>query len=466
MAFIADDRVREASTTTGTGALSLGGAVSGYRAFSSVMADGDTCQYAVWLDNEWETGIGTYGSSGNTLTRTTVLSSSNSGSAVNFSAGSKQVVITLGARPRLGHPVFVPAGSVSAPALTTHDDDNTGVFFPSSDTIAFAEGGVEAMRINSSGDVIVGNGDAVASPAAGTIRGTNGSGTNIAGASLTIRPGLATGNAATGSVIVQTAPAGTSGTTLQTATERLRINATGEVIAGNGDTAAAPAAATIRGTNGSGSNVAGANLTIQAGLGTGSATGGYIRFMSSVAGASGSTLRSAAEVARFDTGQRLLVGVTSANANGGVLQLKSGITFPATAVSASDANTLDDYEEGTWTPAYQAGSSGYVTQIGQYTRIGNVVTVYCHIQISTSASFLGTSNVTITGWPLSPSNSVFAAVYWSNTSTTNTNVMVDALTGYIWRVGTAATSLTQMTHTNLGNSTGAILSFQMTYRVA
>lgn len=101
MAHISEDRVLETSTTTGTGALTLAGAVTGYRTFASVMATTDTCLYAVWgVDangaptGEWEGGIGTY-SATNTLTRTTVLESSNAGSVVNLSAGTKYVAITL-----------------------------------------------------------------------------------------------------------------------------------------------------------------------------------------------------------------------------------------------------------------------------------------------------------------------------------------------------------------------------------
>lgn len=101
MAHISEDRVLETSTTTGTGNLTLAGAVTGYRTFASVMATSDTCLYAVWAVNasgtptgEWEGGIGTY-SATNTLTRTTVLESSNAGAAVNFSAGTKYVAISL-----------------------------------------------------------------------------------------------------------------------------------------------------------------------------------------------------------------------------------------------------------------------------------------------------------------------------------------------------------------------------------
>ena len=72
------------------------------------------------------------------------------------------------------------------------------------------------------------------------------------------------------------------------------------------------------------------------------------------------------------------VGVVPAG-TGGCLQLKSGITFPATQVASSDANTLDDYEEGTFTPvvigATSAGVGTYGTQVGYYTKVGNLVTI-------------------------------------------------------------------------------------------
>ncbi len=94
MALISADRVRETSTTTGTGALTLAGAVTGFRAFSAVCSTNDTLFYVIshQTQNEWECGLGTY-SGTNTLTRTTVHSSSNSGSAVNLSAGTKDVFI-------------------------------------------------------------------------------------------------------------------------------------------------------------------------------------------------------------------------------------------------------------------------------------------------------------------------------------------------------------------------------------
>jgi hypothetical protein len=94
MAFVLRDRVRETSTTTGTGAIALAGAAGGYQRFSAVMNMGDTTYYAIVAPGSaWETGLGTY-TGVNTLTRTTVLESSNGGAAVNFAAGSKDVFLT------------------------------------------------------------------------------------------------------------------------------------------------------------------------------------------------------------------------------------------------------------------------------------------------------------------------------------------------------------------------------------
>lgn len=102
MAHITEDRVLETSTTTGTGALTLAGAVTGFRAFGSVMTSpSDTCWYALWAvdsngnaTGDYEEGLGTY-SAANTLTRTAVLESSNAGAAVNLSAGTKYVAMSL-----------------------------------------------------------------------------------------------------------------------------------------------------------------------------------------------------------------------------------------------------------------------------------------------------------------------------------------------------------------------------------
>lgn len=95
MTFIVKDRVKDATTTTGTGTVTLSGtAPIGFQAFS-VIGNGNTCAYTIALGSEWEVGIGTYSTTGPTLARTTVLRSSNADAAVNFSAGTKDVFITV-----------------------------------------------------------------------------------------------------------------------------------------------------------------------------------------------------------------------------------------------------------------------------------------------------------------------------------------------------------------------------------
>ena len=108
MALIVADRVQETSTTTGTGPLTLLGAVTGYRAASAVCVNGDTfTYYAEAIDaNErptgaWETGLGTWGT-GNILTRTTIYASSNTGAAVSWAAGTKRIGLGLVSNAALG----------------------------------------------------------------------------------------------------------------------------------------------------------------------------------------------------------------------------------------------------------------------------------------------------------------------------------------------------------------------------
>jgi hypothetical protein len=97
MALVLNDRVRETSTTTGTGAMALGGAVVGFQTFAAGVGNSNTCYYAISLRGgaEFETGLGTLDGDSSDLTRTTIFQSSNSDSAVDFSAGTKDVFVTL-----------------------------------------------------------------------------------------------------------------------------------------------------------------------------------------------------------------------------------------------------------------------------------------------------------------------------------------------------------------------------------
>ena len=101
MALVINDRVKETSTTTGTGTIDLAGAETGYEGFVAGVGTGNTTYYAIELNsaNEWEVGIGTVTDAAtDTLSRDTIISSSNSDAAVNFSAGTKNVFCTLPAK--------------------------------------------------------------------------------------------------------------------------------------------------------------------------------------------------------------------------------------------------------------------------------------------------------------------------------------------------------------------------------
>lgn len=97
MALIIADRVKDTTTTTGTGTVTLSGtAPTGYQTFGAAIGNGNTTYYTITAGSEWEVGIGTYTSAGVTLSRDTVLASSAGGTTkVTFSAGTKDVFVTL-----------------------------------------------------------------------------------------------------------------------------------------------------------------------------------------------------------------------------------------------------------------------------------------------------------------------------------------------------------------------------------
>jgi hypothetical protein len=235
-------------------------------------------------------------------------------------------------------------GTAGTPAIRG-TDANTGIFFPAADTIAFSEGGVEAMRIDSSGNVGIGTSSPLArldvrttsqafnQEATISAYSTDAQGINLGGsialggnADIPIRFGLIAGKK-------ENSTSGNRSGYLQLATfengvglvERMRLNSTGAVILQGGTTTA--------------------------------------------------------------------TGV--------------GITFPATQSASSDANTLDDYEEGTWTPTFEGGTTNptltYDAQVARYTKIGNVVTVNGRIRVG-SISSAGSGTCFIAGLPFATAN--------------------------------------------------------------
>ena len=167
MALKIADRVRETTTTTGTGAISLGGAVTNFETFSANLSNSDTTYYAI-VDNtngDFEVGLGTYASSGNTLTRTTPISSSNSNSAVNFGAGTKDVFITtpaskmafLDASGNListGGTSLMEVANDTSPSLGGDLDVNGNELVSTSNgNIALSPNGTGVVRIDGSNDI-------------------------------------------------------------------------------------------------------------------------------------------------------------------------------------------------------------------------------------------------------------------------------------------------------------------------
>ena len=97
MALVINDRVKETSTSTGTGTFALAGAQTGFDTFANGIGGSNTTYYAIFNPGttEWEVGLGTLNAGGTVLTRTTILTSSNSDTIVTFTSGTKDVFCTL-----------------------------------------------------------------------------------------------------------------------------------------------------------------------------------------------------------------------------------------------------------------------------------------------------------------------------------------------------------------------------------
>lgn len=139
MALVVKDRVKETSTTTGTGTFTLAGAASGFQSFSAI-GNGNTTYYTIVGGTQWEVGIGTYTSSGTTLSRDTVLSSST-GSKIDFAAGTKDVFVTYPSeRVVTGGGGGIGALVVNATTVTDNYTVDTGTNAQSVGPITVASG--------------------------------------------------------------------------------------------------------------------------------------------------------------------------------------------------------------------------------------------------------------------------------------------------------------------------------------
>ena len=237
---------------------------------------------------------------------------------------------------QLANPTTFPAGTVALPSITATGDTNTGLYFPAADTIAFSEGGVESMRIDSSGNVGIGSTPTtIGSYKVLEVNGTSGA-----------YIGLKQGGTEYGNIYNNS----TDGTTISASGTR--------------------------------------NIIFQ--------TNGAERIR--IPGDAG------------------------------------GIKFLATQSASADANTLDDYEEGTWTPSV-GGTATYGTRIAHYTKIGDTVRAFFDISIGT----IGTGSLTtMSGFPFTCTNNdsgcisyfagLGATVYFIQIQMSGTNCIFVGLT--------------------------------------
>ena len=165
MALVLADRVQETTTTSGTGTVTLAGAVAGYQSFGTAIGNANTTYYTLVDGNNWEVGIGTYTSSGTTLARTTVLSSSAGGTTkITLSGGTTTVFVTYPAEGAVGESITqtLTNKTISGASNTiTNVSLTTGV----TGTLPAANGGTGITSAGTSGNVLTSNGSAWVSSA-------------------------------------------------------------------------------------------------------------------------------------------------------------------------------------------------------------------------------------------------------------------------------------------------------------
>ena len=305
------------------------------------------------------------------------------------SAGTEYARFDASGNFQLVNPTTFPAGTALLPSITATGDTNTGLYFPAADTIAFSEGGVESMRIDSSGQVGIG-----------------------------ISPSYPLHiNAPLGQVYLNSS----TGTNYV----RYSMNNSGGGFQYGID-------------NSAGSNFFGATPYGRAIFSDG-----------------------AYPIGIFTNGTLRLTIPSDAG----------GIKFPATQVASSDANTLDDYEEGNYTATITgsttAGTQTYAGQAGRYTKVGNVVHVTVFVALN-SATFTGAMKLSLPFTSVNDSSYGAGCIGYKTSWVTNGPNMFqvenNSAFGYVRRENAAGgTTVSDMAAANITTNTGFMV--QVTYQV-
>ena len=224
MAFKCNDRVKETTTTTGTGTVTLAGAVTHFESFNSGIGNGSVTYYCIVHEDtaydEWEVGVGTYTHSGTTLTRS-AISSSNSDSEVSFTAGTKSVFITMPASKGVlkdNSGAFVTGDGSATGFMTELSDDTTpqlgGDLDVDGNAIISASDGDIAINANGTGMVTMTANSVTGDVVPGKLEGTNFTGSLLVGHGTTGSLSTATKNTGVGIEALESITQGDGNTTL------------------------------------------------------------------------------------------------------------------------------------------------------------------------------------------------------------------------------------------------------------
>lgn len=335
-------------------------------------------------------------------TNTVALAASG---VLRFSASNSAVTSTL--------PIVVPLGASGAPSYTFTGDTDTGIYSPAANTVAVSVAGVDALRATSNGSIFIKG--AAAGGSSSTTQAINFNGgapaqslyvTSNGSTILGNANSIFTGNGQHQCQIVTTSANALSlwngtanGQGPYLTFVKSRNTTYGSYTICNQDDILGDLL--FVGDEGITYQAVGARIRVEAdGVPSSTSMPGRLIFSTTSTGSTVETDR-----LTLDSSGNALIGVATANTLGGILQLKSGITFPAARIVSSDPNTLDDYEEGTWTPtiagATTTGAGTYTTQVGRYTQIGNIITLHFNL---TWTAHTGTGSMRLAGFPVTSAN--------------------------------------------------------------